>query len=511
MKRHFGIISIIFFFMLFSISCHRNANQDSIERLDKAQSYHNEAVNLYKNDSLEQSLSKFIDALNLIETLPEYMTEEEKHLTSKTYRNISRLCLSKLENNIKKITIQRALYYQNISEEVDSILFSNIYLSLAGLFQSKTETDSILFYLNMAKPYIDSTYNNGSLYLSSLHILSTVYYYQEKFDSCFQVKHDMIAFKCRHGLEAKRDSMTLGIQMFHSPYMLQSKPYLLKVLEYENDDVTIGMVMMLLEKIYEKENNLDSVAFCQKYYKPYAKAEINRVLTTNNFFELYDDYAEKRDAKLADLRKHKEKQKRMSIILIVVAISASVLFFIFRKNKMKFNKQNEYFNNIIADNKFKHSLVDGKIKKMNVELRKKEEIIKAKDLELDEIKQRMERMENAPNIESYYKSDICQKILNRKVTDFSALTNEDFALLIQAADKHLNNITIRIKGKYPKINKDDLYYICLILLNIEESNLQYLLDKNRKTVWSRLCKIKIKFGLENGDNILIFIMKNFIN
>ena len=178
---------------------------------------------------------------------------------------------------------------------------------------------------------------------------------------------------------------------------------------------------------------------------------------------------------------------------------------------MKFNKQNEYFNNIIADNKFKHSLVDGKIKKMNVELRKKEEIIKAKDLELDEIKQRMERMENAPNIESYYKSDICQKILNRKVTDFSALTNEDFALLMQAADKHLNNITIRIKGKYPKINKDDLYYICLILLNIEESNLQYLLDKNRKTVWSRLCKIKIKFGLENGDNILIFIMKNFIN
>mgnify|MGYP003294031750 CR=1 FL=1 len=72
--------------MLFSISCHRNANQDSIERLDKAQSYHNEAVNLYKNDSLEQSLSKFIDALNLIETLPEYMTEEEKKELYEAYK-----------------------------------------------------------------------------------------------------------------------------------------------------------------------------------------------------------------------------------------------------------------------------------------------------------------------------------------------------------------------------------------------------------------------------------------
>ena len=514
MKRHFGIISVIVsisFFMLFSNSCQRRANKDYMQRLEKAKSYHSEAVDLYENDSLKQTLSKFIDVLSLIESLPEYMTEEEKLLASKTYCNISRLCLSKLESNIKKMAIQRALYYQNISEEVDTIVFSNICLTIASMFQSKTETDSILYYLNTAKPYIDSTYNNGYVYLLSLHVLSTVYYNQGKFDSCFQVKRDMIAYKSRNRLDAKIDSMTLGIQMFHSPYKLQSKPYLLKALEYESDDVTVGMVMLLLEKIYQNENNVDSVAFCQKYYKPYAQAEINRVLTTNNFFELYDDYAEKRDAKLADLRKHKEKRKRMSIILIAVVVSASVLFFIFRKNKIKYDKQSKHLNSIIADNKFKHSLVDGKIKKMNVELRKKEEIIKAKDLELDEIKERMERMENAPNIESYYKSDICQKILNRKVTDFSALTNEDFALLIQAADKHLNNITVRIKGKYPKINKDDLYYICLILLNIEESNLQYLLDKNRKTVWSRLCKIKIKFGLENGDNILIFIMKNFIN
>ena len=514
MKRHFGIISVIVsisFFMLFSNSCHRRANKDYMQRLEKAKSYHSEAVDLYENDSLKQTLSKFIDVLSLIESLPEYMTEEEKLLASKTYCNISRLCLSKLESNIKKMAIQRALYYQNISEEVDTIVFSNICLTMASMFQSKTETDSILYYLNAAKPYIDSTYNNGYVYLLSLHVLSTVYYNQGKFDSCFQVCRNMIAFKCRRGLEAKRDSMTLGIQMFHSPYMLQSKPYLLKVLEYENDDVTIGMVMMLLEKIYEKENNLDSVAFCQKYYKPYAQAEINRVLTTNNFFELYDDYAEKRDAKLKALSEQKEMKKKISLILIAIVISAMVSLFIFRRNRIKYNKQSEHLNSIIADSEFKHSLVDGKIKKMNVELRKKEEIIKAKELELDEMKQRMVRMENTPDIEAYYKSDICHKIINRKANDFSALTNEDFALLIQAADKHLNNITTRLKEKYPKINKEDLYYICLILLNTDENKLQYLINKNRKTIWYRLSKIKNMFELENNDDILIYIIENFIN
>jgi hypothetical protein len=299
--------------------------------------------------------------------------------------------------------------------------------------------------------------------------------------------------------------------MFHSPYKLQSKPYLLKALEYESDDVTVGMVMLLLEKIYQNENNIDSVAFCQKYYKPYAQAEINRVSTANGIFELYDDYAEKRDAKLKALSEQKEMKKKISLILIAIVISAMVSLFIFRRNRIKYNKQSEHLNSIIADSEFKHSLVDGKIKKMNVELRKKEEIIKAKELELDEMKQRMVRMEITPDIEAYYKSDICHKIINRKANDFSALTNEDFALLIQAADKHLNNITTRLKEKYPKINKDDMYYICLILLNVDPYKLQYLLDRNPKTVWYRLNKIKSKMDLETGDDIMVFLMKNFIN
>lgn len=511
MKRHFGIISVIAFisfFMLFSNSCHRKAYQDSMERFEKAKLYHSEAVDLFGNDSLKQSLSKFIDVLGLIESLPEYMTEEEKLLASKTYCNISRLCLSKLESNIRMIAIQRALYYQKVSEEVDTIVFSNICLTIASMFQSKTETDSVLYYLNMAKPYIDSTYNNGYVYLLSLHVLSTVYYNQEKYDSCFQVKRDMIAYKSRNGLDAKIDSMTLGIQMFHSPYRLQSKPYLLKALEYESDDITAGMVMLLLEKIYQEENNLDSVAFCQKYYKPYAQAEINRVLTTNVFFKLYDDYAEKRDAKLKALSERKEMKKKTSLILVAIVISALISFFIYRKYRMKFNKQTEHLNSIIADSEFKHSLIDGKIKKMNVELRKKEEIIKEKESELNEIRNKIER---TPDIEAYYKSEICRKINSRRTSDVSALSNEELALLLQTADKHLNNITMRLKEKYPKLNKDDMYYICLILLNTEEYNLQYLLGRNRKTVWYRLSKIKSMMNLENNGDILTFVMNNFIN
>lgn len=513
MKRHLGTISVIAFisfFMLFSNSCHKKAYQDSMERLEKAQLYHSEAVELYKNDSLEQSLSKFIDALGLIETLPEDMTEEEKHLASKAYNNIYGIFLSVYDNNFKVLSAKRALYYQKIANEIDSTIFPTACINMAGTFMSETETDSVLLYLNMAEPYLD-TINDFGKYIMAQHLLSTVYFSREEYDSCFQVCRNMIAFKCRRGLDAKRDSMTMGIQMFHSPYMLQSKPYLLKVLEYETRERIIGSIMILLEKIYEHENNQDSVNFCRKFYGASIESRMKIDDNKDDLTKIYEIYAEKRDTKINELRELKEMKKKTSLLLIAIIISVSALYFIFRANKKKLDKQSEHYNNILADSKFKHSIVDGKIKKMNEELRKKEEIIKSQEIELDEMKQKIGIIENVPNIESYYKSDISQKIINRKANDFSALTNEDFALLIQAADKHLNNITARLKEKYPKINKEDLYYICLILLNTEESKLQYLLDKNRKTVWSRLCKIKIKFGLENGDDILIFIMKNFIH
>lgn len=71
------------------------------------------------------------------------------------------------------------------------------------------------------------------------------YRHQKKYDSCFQIKRDMIAFSSRRGLDTKGDSLALGIDMFYSPYRFQSKPYLLKVLDIEASDIMIGQVMML--------------------------------------------------------------------------------------------------------------------------------------------------------------------------------------------------------------------------------------------------------------------------
>ena len=160
--------------MLFSISCSRNANQDLMERLEKAQSYNSEAVDLYKSDSLEQSLYKFIDALSLIETLPEDMTEEEKHLASKVYNNINHIFISVYDYHFDALSAKRALHYQKLDNEIDSIIFPSVCLAMASTFTSETEADSVMLYLKMAEPYLD-TINDIGRYIMAQHLLSTVY------------------------------------------------------------------------------------------------------------------------------------------------------------------------------------------------------------------------------------------------------------------------------------------------------------------------------------------------
>ena len=69
------------------------------------------------------------------------------------------------------------------------------------------------------------------------------------------------------------------------------------------------------------------------------------------------------------------------------------------------------------------------------------------------------------------------------------------------------NITNRLKDKYPNLKKDDFYYICLLLLNIEKNKFQYLFGKNRKTIWERLNKIKNIMNISDNDDLHIFMKK----
>ena len=124
------------------------------------------------------------------------------------------------------------------------------------------------------------------------------------------------------------------------------------------------------------------------------------------------------------------------------------------------------------------------------EISRRDCTIKKQKKELDKLKRDNERKDRTVTFKDYYESDICKKILRKKEIDFTALSEDELALLLEAADKHLGGMTKKLCEKYPRLRKEDLNCICLILLNIGINRLHYLLGRNRKTVWERIKRIK---------------------
>ena len=141
------------------------------------------------------------------------------------------------------------------------------------------------------------------------------------------------------------------------------------------------------------------------------------------------------------------------------------------------------------------------------------EAIDAKEKTISEFNDKLSEVNKTNdniNFEAFHNSSICQKIINRKPSDFTTLSDGELALLLDAADKNLDNFTKKLKDRYPKLKKNDFYYICLLLLNIEKNKFQYLLGRNRKTIWERLNKIKIIMNISDNDDLHIF-MKNLLH
>ena len=109
------------------------------------------------------------------------------------------------------------------------------------------------------------------------------------------------------------------------------------------------------------------------------------------------------------------------------------------------------------------------------------------------------------DIDAYYNSEICRKILGEKEEKYTALSASELSMLLDAANENLDNIINKIKARYPQLNTDDMYYICLIHLNISKNGISYLMNRSRKTVWLRIKTIKSYMNLDDNDDLLAFL------
>ena len=331
MKRSQYIMGL--FVMLLVAACARVPQQASKEAFQEAQCQYDSGFQLFENKALMEAFPYFIQVAGKLEVLPEDMDSAAVQLTSQAYVQMAHVFKLYIEDNAEIDALKRALYYQRMVNDTSLTMHAN--LELANAYSCIMEHDSAAYYLDMVKPYLDTVNGNLDDYFSAQRLVSDLYYDLHEFDSCFLVMHELIAFKTRRGIDTKNDSVNLGIAMFHSPYCPQSKPYLLKALDSDIDDMKLGAIMSLLARIYEAEGNADSVAFCQRYHASYVKAETDRVSDGLLAVKQYDNYKAERDTRLTALREEKASQKarvlRVICVIVALLLLAAVLFVIYHR------------------------------------------------------------------------------------------------------------------------------------------------------------------------------------
>jgi hypothetical protein len=156
--------------------------------------------------------------------------------------------------------------------------------------------------------------------------------------------------------------------------------------------------------------------------------------------------------------------------------------------------------------KFKQSQIEGKIKNRNVELQKKDDIIKKCEIEISELKSKLERGQNGvKNIEKYLSSEVCLKILNEikelsdkniDTSELSSLEQGDFVLLLNSANQNFNNLINNIASIHTKLKKEDLYYVCLIIIGLNDKQISSLFGVTYTAINKRRNKISNIIGVD---------------
>ena len=464
------------------------------------------------------------------------------------YTRLGRLFYNENYCDLALIKYKNALKYYNIIN--DTMYVSYTYKSLGNVCQLNGKLDSALYCYNESLRY-DSSLNNK---LDVEKNIAQILFDKGDGDSAYLLIKSN--FEKIENYNAKDSySFILG-EMYFVDKVYDSAIYYLERSYNSQHYYTRLMSSRMLSVIYDSICNIDKKAYYDDIVSKLSIKSINKSVDTNKLQAVYDNYNKRK------IERERAESKRNTIVLFVlfsvfVILAFIVIILIEYRNKIRRNNlldkienQDNVINKINDDIRQRELEIDeyskmieekkGCIVKLEKELKEKEQEISDRKTDIDTIendllikidelehlkeelslknktiekqqkefvklKQNVKRINENIDFDGYYNAEICKRILGRKKSDFTALTDDELALLLDAADQHLGVMTETLSQKYPRLRKEDMYCISLILLNTNKSDYHYLLGRNRKTIWERINRIKSIMNIDDNKDLFLSI------
>ena len=428
------------------------------------------------------------------------------------------------------IKYRKAIDYVNLIKDFS---FEAILLKeLANSYQLSDNADSAMVYYNKSL----ETNSNLTNKLDVVKCIAQILFDKGEKDSAYILIKNNIDKIVNYG--PKESYYAVLGEMYYEDNIYDSAIYYLeKSFTSENISVKISSAINL-SAIYDSIMDYDKKVYYDNFISKHTIKDVNKSVERSKCQYVYNNYKERKQER----DRMKNLKKTYFIILLLLSLfvlTFIVAMFIKRKYKIKhielssslnnkeaeINIKNEIINQIrgeievkekqLQELKFKQSQIEGKIKNRNAELQKKDDIIKKCEIEISELKSKLERGQTGiKNIEKYLSSEICLKILkeikelsdkNIDTSELSSLEQGDFVLLLNSANQNFNNLINNIASTHTKLKKEDLYYLCLTIIGLNDKQISSLFGVTYTAINKRRNKISNILGVDIKEYMYKYI------
>ena len=517
----------------------------------KAHYYH--AVGLTERDDIVGACEHYLIALEIMEEMmannkslkakDKRLKANDKRLKAKGKKSVDNpedyekirftalICnrLGRLFNNenycdLAILKYKKALGYVDLI--TDNSFKANLLKELGNSYQLSNNADTALYYYNESLRYNSNLTNILDVEKSIAQILFDK---GEKDSAYILIKNNL----------NKIDNINLKYSYFNTlgEMYVEDEEYDSAIYYYKtsmsSNNINIKLSSAIsLSSIYDSINDKQKKAVYDEILSKLFIKESKDIVNKTKLQSIYERYKERKVE-----RERIKNRKKISSIIISLSCIVILMFTIIILIRRRYNKKhielslilNEKERNIIDKDDiinqitdeiklkeeelqkllFKNSFTDGKLKSKNAEIQNKDELIKKYELEIISLKNKLERtMSGLSNVNEYYNSIVCSKILkqieelsekNMDTSCLEPLKQEEFFLLLKCANRYLNNIFNDLSSKFPKLKKEDLYYLSLIIINLNDKQIASLFGVTYNSIKVRKRKICSIFNITTEE------------
>ena len=478
----------------------------------KAHYYH--AVGLTEKDNIVGACEHYLIALEIMEEMktngkrqkakgkksvdnPE--DYEKIRFVSLIYTRLGEIFLNESCCELAIVNYKKVLYYCESFN--DNYSNSQTLKYLGNSFQLYNNADSALYYYNESLKTSSDIVNK----LDVEKCIAQILYYKGERDSAFVILKNNLNKITNDNIKYSYHC-TLGNMFYIDKEYDSALYYLENSLDINIITKKIAFTTML-SAIYDSLGNDEKKSYYDSFSSQLFLININSNANQSKLLSLYSEYNDRKQEKFKAKTKKRVILSYSLIAIIIISIIVT-LRYNHKKHSDRLSEEIKAKDKHIEHNEFKNAYIEGKIKSKNAELQQKDMQIKSQQLKIAELQSRLGNRKD--NLKEYYQSEICVKILNKikelsksnkDTSELEPLSKEEFVLLFRSANLHLGIFLQNISNKYPSLKKGDLYYLCLVLINLNDKQIAALFGLTYDAIRKRRYKITSILGLNTRENI----------